>query len=85
MAYNGQDVQVYNSGSPVSDSNPFSVKIASGVLVNEDFDYISVGYPTTTQEVYTFKSGGSGGSTVATVTVNYTTSSKEFIDNVSRT
>lgn len=54
-------------------------------LVSEKYDYISVGYPTTTQEVYTFKSGGSGGTAVATVTVNYTTSSKEFIDNVGKT
>jgi hypothetical protein len=54
-------------------------------LVTEKYNYISVAYPTTVQEVYTFKSGGSGGTTVATVTVNYTTSSKEFVSNVSKT
>ena len=54
-------------------------------LVNVAYDYVAVTYPISTQEVYTFKTGGSGGTTVATITVNYTTSSKEFISNVART
>jgi hypothetical protein len=53
-------------------------------LVNVAYDYVSVTYPIATQEVYTFKSGGSGGTTVATVTVNYTDSTKENILNVAR-
>ena len=54
-------------------------------LVNVAYDYVAVTYPTTTQEVYTFKTGGSGGTTVATITVNYTTTAKDFILNVART
>ena len=52
-------------------------------VVNAAWDYVGVVYATSVQEIYTFKSGGSGGTTVKTVTVNYTTSTKDFIDNVS--
>lgn len=44
-------------------------------------DYFSVAYPTTVQEVYTFKNGGVGGTTVAIVTVNYTDATKEFLSD----
>lgn len=54
-------------------------------LVSETYDYIAVTYPLATQEVYTFKSGGSGGTTVATLTVNYTTSTKDVLTDVART
>lgn len=53
-----------------------------GAAVDVAWDYLAVTYPAATQEVYTFKSGGSGGTTVKTITVNYTTSAKAFIDNV---
>jgi len=53
-------------------------------LVTEDFDYVSVAYDTTT-DTYTFKSGGSGGDTVATVTVTYTDSTKVDISSVAKT
>ena len=49
------------------------------------FDYVAVDYPTTVQEVYTYKTGGSGGTTVATVTVNYVDATKEFISNLTKT
>jgi hypothetical protein len=50
-----------------------------------EFDYISVAYPIDTTEVYTFKTGGSGGTTVATVTVVYTDSSKANLSTVTQT
>lgn len=53
----------------------------SGGLFLPSWDYFSVAYPSATQEVYTFKTGGSGGTTVATVTLNYTDSTKEFLSN----
>lgn len=56
-----------------------------GTLVPEAFDYISAAYPDADTEVYTYKEGGSGGTTVATVTVNYTDSTKALIANVTRT
>lgn len=48
------------------------------------FDYVAITYPSATQEVYTYKSGGSGGTTASTITVNYSDSSKRQISNVTR-
>ncbi len=46
-----------------------------------EHDYGSVNYATATQEIYTFKTGGSGGTTVGTLTLNYTDATKENISN----
>jgi hypothetical protein len=48
-------------------------------------DYISANFAGATTDVYTFKSGGSGGTTVATVTITYTDSTKAVISTVART
>lgn len=50
-----------------------------------EFHYISVAYPINTTEVYTFKLGGSGGTTVATVTVVYTDATKANLSTVTLT
>ena len=88
------------SNSPVSSNPDYEVKVtasADGNIqhVNVDnissgfnlpeYDYFSVAYPTSTQEVYTFKTGGSSGTTVAVVTLNYTDSSKEFLSDGTKT
>lgn len=49
------------------------------------YDFIGAAYPSSTQEVYTYKNGGAGGTTVATITVNYTDATKSVLQNVSRT
>lgn len=85
MAYNGKDVRLYHDADPVSETNPLPVTSITGVLVPEAFDYILATYPTTSSEVYTYKSGGSGGTTVATVTVVYTDSTKEVLTSVTKT
>jgi hypothetical protein len=54
-------------------------------LIQVEYDYVGVTYPTTTSEVYTHKTGGSGGTTVSTVTVVYTDTTKENISSVTRT
>lgn len=54
-------------------------------LVIPEYDYVSAAYPLNTQEVYTFKSGGVGGTTVATVTIDYTDNTKELIATVAKT
>jgi len=56
----------------------------TGTLVNVDYDYVSVAYPAATTEVYTFKTGGAAGTTVATVTVEYTDATKNFISTVTK-
>ena len=81
MSYNGKDVQLYHNGNPVSDTNPLPVGIYTG-MVKVAYDYVARTAPTSTQELYTFKTGGSGGATVATVTINYTDSSLNTLTNV---
>ncbi len=53
-------------------------------LVKERYDYISLATASTT-DTWTYKSGGSGGTTVATVTITYTDSTKATISNVAKT
>lgn len=48
------------------------------------YDYISY-TSNSTSDVYVYKTGGSGGTTVATVTINYTSSSKATISTIERT
>ena len=50
-----------------------------------EYDYIDGNNPTDTQEIYTYKTGGSGGTTVGTITINYTDSTKAVMSNVART
>lgn len=54
-------------------------------LVREEYDYIGMTYPTATTEVIVYKSGGSGGTTVATVTITYVDSTKAQVSSVART
>lgn len=67
-----------------ADNEAVKVVPVAGQIVTDKYDYISVTYPSATQEVYEFKTGGSGGTTVATVTINYTDASKDFLLNVSK-
>jgi len=57
----------------------------SNALVNKPYDSVVVTYPTTIQEVYIFKDGGVSGTTVATITVTYTDTSKENLSTVVKT
>jgi hypothetical protein len=57
---------------------------SNGVLGSIQYDYIAVTYPTSSSETFTFKSGGSGGTTVRVVTVTYTDSTKESLLSVER-
>lgn len=56
----------------------------SASLVPSGWDYV-VNAPTSTTDVWTYKDGGSGGSSVGVITVTYTDSSKENIFSVERT
>lgn len=47
-----------------------------------DYDYLDVQQTSSTVETYVFKLGGSGGTTVRTITVAYTSSAKSDIDTV---
>jgi hypothetical protein len=71
---------VYPTGVVLTDSTPMHVAIVDGNgdqitslggLVTVPFNYIGVTYPDTSTEVYTYKTGGSGGTTVGTITLVY--------------
>jgi len=67
-----------------SDQSPIETLEQTG-LIPFEFDYISAAYPDADTEVYSYYVGGSGGTIIATITVNYTDATKEFISNVTRT
>jgi hypothetical protein len=70
--------KVYEAGTESLNVN------MSGTLIQENFDYIGVTYPSGTQEVYTYKAGGSGGTTVGIVTIDYVDATKAQILSVAR-
>ena len=69
---NGNSVAVVNSdGSSIG-----------GLTPNNDFDYIDIQQTSATVETYVYKQGGSSGTTVQTITVTYTDSTKNDLDKV---
>ena len=54
-------------------------------LVPKVFDYIGANYAGATADVYTYKTGGVAGTTVAVITVNWTDATKSVLVSVIRT
>jgi hypothetical protein len=72
----------------VSIVSPSTLSVTSttgSLLAGLTFDYIAVTYPLTTQEVYTYRSGGVSGTIVAVITVNYSDDTKSAITSVAKT
>jgi hypothetical protein len=82
MAYNGKDVQIFHNGNAVSSANPFPVNASSGMLVGVAYDAVDVQQTSATVETYVFKSGGLAGTTVKTIVITYTDSTKANLDTV---
>lgn len=69
---NGNSIAVVNSnGSSIG-----------GLIPNQDFDYIDIQQTSATVETYVYKQGGTSGTTVQTITVTYTDSTKNDLDKV---
>ena len=69
---NGNSISVVNSdGSSIG-----------GLTPNTDFDYIDIQQTSSTVETYVYKQGGASGTTVQTITVTYTDSTKNDLDKV---
>jgi hypothetical protein len=70
----------------VLEANPTThgLAVTTGTLLSVAYDYLSVAYPDGVTEVYTYKTGGSGGTTVATVTMVYTDSTKASISTITK-
>jgi len=57
-----------------------------GGMEIESYDYVSMALSAgDTTETYTLKSGGSGGNTVATITVVYTDNTRQVLSTVTKT
>jgi hypothetical protein len=67
-----------------TNGSPVSTQETTG-LVPFVFDYIGANYAGATADVYTYKTGGAGGTTVATITVNWTNTTKAVLVSVVRT
>jgi len=81
----------YNASNPdyevrkvVNPTLAGDVQIVTSGFSLPDYDYVAVTYPSTTQEVYTYKSGGVSGTTVGTLTITYTDSTKSNLLNASK-
>ena len=66
------------------DESAQAIKVIPSSFIDVAYDYVSAAYPQSDTEVYTYKTGGSGGTTVATVTVVYTDSTKENLSSVTK-
>jgi hypothetical protein len=74
-----------NPVKPLVGADGYLITNTNNVLVDEKYDYVAVTYPLDTTEVYTFKYGGASGDTVATVTIVYVDSTKEYVSTVTKT
>ena len=64
-------VVVLNQGTEVTTSNPFPIDAVNSV-VPDDHDYIGLTYDGSDRlETITYKTGGSGGTTLLTITLTY--------------
>jgi hypothetical protein len=57
------------------------VLLSEAMRAPANSDAATVAYPSSTQEVYSFRSGGVAGAILRTLTVNYTDSTKENISS----
>lgn len=78
-----------DNSSPVAvGADPTTKRLLVDAQIGFDmgsYDYISASYAGGTSDVYTYKSGGSGGTTVGTITINYTDTTKAVISSVAKT
>lgn len=69
--------------SELNSSVAVNVNVLSGLLPIS-YDYVAVTYPTTTTEQFVFKLGGISGTTVATVLLTYTDTTKANLSSVAK-
>lgn len=61
------------------------IQVMTSGFALPDYDYIAATYPTATTEVYTYKTGGSGGTTVGIITITYSDSTKSTLTSAVKT
>lgn len=66
------------------DSNNELKVIAGNGLIDFKYDFSSL-TENATSDVWIFKTGGSGGTTIATITIEYTSANKKTIQDITKT
>jgi len=74
------------TATSITKSDSSQVQVVTSGFALQDYDYVAITYPTTSTEVYTFKTGGSGGTTVGTITLTYSDAvTKQILISAART
>ena len=60
-----------------------TANLSSGLII-PTWDYLSLDSSGSATDIYTFKTGGASGTTVATLTIVYTTNTKAIISTVTK-
>lgn len=79
-----EGIEATSTEFSASSKNAQDVNVLNGMLSGIEFDFVSMVIDPSTTETYTFKTGGSGGTTVATITIVYQSSSREDISTVTK-
>lgn len=70
-----------------ADGTKYDLRVSptDGMLAGLTYDYVEMAISPATTETYTFKTGGASGTTVATVVIVYTDSTRADISTVTKT
>lgn len=78
------NVKIENaSGTVINPATEETLESVAGFNIPK-YDFVGATYPDSVTEVYTFKTGGSGGVTVGTLTVVYTDATKASLLSVTK-
>ena len=78
-------VRIYDPATGVGNKiSPEGALLTTSGMSLPAYDYMGVSQTDTT-DIYTYKTGGSGGTTVATMTITYIDSTKVTIQSISKT
>lgn len=82
MAVQDHGIEAIRKSTVAISAAEYQIRTVLGSsLVSVAYDAFTVTYPSATQEVYAFRTGGIAGTIVRTVTINYTDSTKNNILN----
>ena len=77
----GENIDAKRAGNYAWDGTNWQ-RISRELASSVDYDFTDVQQTSATVETYVFKLGGSGGTTVQTIVVTYTSSAKTDVDTV---
>lgn len=85
MSDRSTQVKIVNGFNTVINPATEDTLAALAGMVTSAFDYIEATYPTSSSEIYVYKTGGTSGTIISTITIVYTDTTKEFISTITKT